>query len=370
MLIRLDTAHLSDLDKVGKTASMISSGMRNGIPFLPGVVVSSEVYETTFQENHLFEKIKALLETVNPSYPDHASSVEKKIRALIKNARLSQEAKTGIEELFFELAGVVNFPKVLITPSSHFVNFYNPATELELTVDSPQTFVEVIKNCWAQNFTRSQNLGTPVIIQKLPRVKTSGTFRTGCKQKSKTSKLLPLELSVIAQRIHNHFYFPHEVGWILAEDGKIYVKSFLPVREDRVKVVARQESKANGRDSSNKNSRPGRIATGLVQKVLESKGDSKRKRGRVLVTRTLPVDFALQVEAIIMEEDDCDPKLKFRLEESGIPVVFGVRNATTLLNDGMSVTVHSGTGEIYKGNKITRENLVVKSDNRKYSNFH
>ncbi|MCD1293820.1 pyruvate kinase [Methanocella sp. CWC-04] len=112
----------------------------------------------------------------------------------------------------------------------------------------------------------------------------------------------------------------------------------------KIHVVAKELAKGLGIGKN--------IVKGTVVKAVKTEDFDKIKEGNILVIKEADVDKIEKIRkagAILTEEQGLTSYSAIIGREVGIPVVVGVKNATSILNDGMKVTVDTIRGIIYEG---------------------
>jgi len=204
-----------------------------------------------------------------------------------------------------------------------------------------------------------------VEIKNIAIVKNSGGQNTIVKlspNKSKSRVLTNgevLEIADLAIKLEDHYKKPQDVEFAI-ETNKVYVVQSRPITtlEKRVKGnIIQGKVILEGLGAS-----PG-ISVGSV-KIIETMDDlSKIKKGDVLVTKMTNPDMVVSMQksvAIITDEGGMTSHASIVSREMGIPAVVGTANATSILKDGMKVTVDGGHGKIYEGEVTETQQTEIK----------
>ncbi len=184
------------------------------------------------------------------------------------------------------------------------------------------------------------------------------------KKKQKLEDKYIVGLAKIAKQIENHYKFPQDMEWAL-EKGKLYIVQSRPITTLKEKTSSSVSPEKTSMDESEETeskaepilrglpASPG-VAVGKVKVVLDIRKDlNKVKQGDILVTKmTTPdaVPAMKKASAIITDEGGMTSHAAIVSRELGIPCIVGTEKATSLLKDGMIVTVDSSKGVVYKGN--------------------
>ncbi|KKQ95114.1 MAG: Phosphoenolpyruvate synthase [Candidatus Woesebacteria bacterium GW2011_GWB1_43_14] len=176
-----------------------------------------------------------------------------------------------------------------------------------------------------------------------------------------------VHLAKLAQDIHNHYYFPQDIEWH-KEKGKLYVVQTRPVTTigtAKIKPAKDKDIKTSitpilsGQPAS-----PG-MGSGHVR-ILKSPNEiSKVGTGDILVAEMTSPDYVPAMKkavAIITNEGGMTSHAAIVSRELGIPCVVGTKKATTMLSEGMVVTVDGEKGQIFMGSKVK---IIEKKEEKK-----
>ena len=160
------------------------------------------------------------------------------------------------------------------------------------------------------------------------------------------------EIAEIGRQIEIHYGKPMDMEWCV-EDGKVFIVQARPITavgnsetNETVAVDDSQDIITTGLGAS-----PG-LASGKVVIYDESMSLDVVKDGDVLVTSmTMPdmVPAMSRAAAIVTDEGGMTCHAAIISRELGTPCVVGTGNATSILSDGMMITVDGTTGTVYKG---------------------
>jgi pyruvate,water dikinase len=171
-------------------------------------------------------------------------------------------------------------------------------------------------------------------------------------------------LAKLAQKLHEHYFFPQDMEWAKDKTG-IYVVQTRPI------TTVGSQNKVNQKNSSfsdlpvilsGKPASPG-VGSGEVKLVKSPKEIGKVKDGDILVSKMTSPDFVpamKRASAIVTDEGGMTSHAAIVSRELGVPCVVGTKNATKVLKEGEVVTVDGELGVIYKGsiqNKLIKEEL-------------
>ena len=160
-----------------------------------------------------------------------------------------------------------------------------------------------------------------------------------------------LQLAGYAEILEKHYGIPQDIEWGV-EKNKIYILQSRPITtiNNGKKPAAETASKGKilltGLGAS-----PG-VATGIVKLITAGKDLDKIKQGDIMVTKmTMPdmVPGMKRAGAIVTDEGGMACHAAIVSRELGCPAVVGTKKATSVLKDGMEVTVDGSKGMVYEG---------------------
>ena len=170
-------------------------------------------------------------------------------------------------------------------------------------------------------------------------------------EKTKEKVLKNYEIKQLAEtalKLEEHYKKPQDIEFAV-EGGEIFILQSRPITT-LGKKHERQELEGKilvyGLGAS-----PG-VASGIV-KIIHSMDDlDKIKQGDVLVTAMTHPDMVVTMQkaaAIVTDEGGVTAHAAIVSREMGIPAVVGTNNATSVLEDGMEVSVDGFNGKVYQG---------------------
>jgi pyruvate,water dikinase len=154
----------------------------------------------------------------------------------------------------------------------------------------------------------------------------------------------------LVRRDEEHYGSPQDVEWA-AEGDKVYLVQSRPVTA--VARPAEEPTVARGRKELVRglNASPG-VAIGKVRVALRIEDADALQDGEILVARmTSPdwVPFMRRAAAIVTDAGGMTSHAAIVSRELGMPCVVGARQATSVLHDGMLVTVDATAGIVLEG---------------------
>lgn len=176
-----------------------------------------------------------------------------------------------------------------------------------------------------------------------------------------------LELARLGYLIEKHYFFPQDIEWAY-EKGKLYIVQTRPVTTIDQKInnykqpIIINQVLLSGSPASPK------MATGKVVVIKNAKELFKVQSGDVLVAPMTSPDFVTAMRracAIVTERGGRTSHAAIVSRELGIACVVGCPNATTILKNGMIVTVDGLTGQVYKGQLLGFKKNQEAAQNKK-----
>lgn len=166
------------------------------------------------------------------------------------------------------------------------------------------------------------------------------------------------ELAAVAglvRRDEAHYGSPQDVEWAV-EDGRVYLVQSRPVTAvGHVAALAPAVAGAPKELLRGLNASPG-LAVGAVRLALRLEDADALQPGEILVARmTSPdwVPFMRRAAAIVTDAGGMTSHAAIVSRELGLPCVVGTRQATSVLHDGMLVTVDATAGTVLEGRAET-----------------
>lgn len=156
------------------------------------------------------------------------------------------------------------------------------------------------------------------------------------------------QLAEFALKLEEHYKKPQDIEFAIEDE--IYIVQTRPIttlgegKKDSGELKG--EELLSGLGAS-----PG-VSSGVVRLVKEMADLEKVKKGDVLVTMMTNPDMVVEMQrasGIITDEGGVTSHAAIVSREMGIPCVVGTEKATTLLKDGMWVTVDGFNGKVYSG---------------------
>ncbi|MFH0943473.1 MAG: phosphoenolpyruvate synthase [Candidatus Beckwithbacteria bacterium] len=184
------------------------------------------------------------------------------------------------------------------------------------------------------------------------------------KNKKQQAKLIDeqiLDLAKLGQKIQQHYFFPQDIEWAIA-NNKIYIVQSrpittlnlnplkeAPVNLSKLKLILKGEPASPG------------IIAGHVKQLSSAKEINKLISGEILVTDMTTPDFVpamKKASAIVTNKGGQTSHAAIVSRELGIPCIVGTGNATKVLKTGSVITINGQTGEVFSGGIILREKII------------
>ncbi len=172
-------------------------------------------------------------------------------------------------------------------------------------------------------------------------------------EKSKSQVLKNYETKEIADyaiQLENHYKKPQDIEFAI-EAGKVYIVQSRPI------TTLKKDTQKSGKIINGTvilkglSASPG-IGAGVVKLIKGMEDLYKIKKGDVLVTEMTNPDMVVAMQksvAIVTDEGGMTSHAAIVSREMGIPAIVGTGEATTVLKEGMKVTVDGSTGNVYEG---------------------
>jgi pyruvate, water dikinase len=193
-----------------------------------------------------------------------------------------------------------------------------------------------------------------VMAKKIAIIRTAAGHNDIVKLSSERSKSQVLtsseilELANYALKLEEHYEKPQDIEFAI-EDKKIYIVQSRPIttleKRHKNKVISGNVI-LMGMGAS-----PG-IGVGPVRIINHMDDLPSIKKGDVLVTEMTNPDMVVAMRksvAIVTNEGGLTSHASIVSREMGIPCVVGTVEATSILKDGMRITVDGGNGKVYEG---------------------
>ena len=172
-------------------------------------------------------------------------------------------------------------------------------------------------------------------------------------EKSKSQVLTLSEINTLGTlglKIEKHYGKPQDIEFAVAND-KVYIVQSRPVTtidktRDNKEIKTLGKVLLSGLAAS-----PG-VASGIVRIVYSMDDLNKIQAGDILVTKMTNPDMVVAMQravAVITDEGGATSHAAIVSREMAIPCVVGTEKATTLLKDGLVVSVDGTNGKVYEG---------------------
>ena len=160
-----------------------------------------------------------------------------------------------------------------------------------------------------------------------------------------------IELAKYAEILEKHYGIPQDIEWGIEKD-KIYILQSRPITTINNAKKAEPALASSGKVLlTGLGAAPGG-ATGIVRLIASGRELDKVKPGDIMVTKmTMPdmVPGMRRAGAIVTDEGGMACHAAIVSRELGCPAVVGTKKATTVLKEGMEITVDGSKGIVYEG---------------------
>jgi len=160
-----------------------------------------------------------------------------------------------------------------------------------------------------------------------------------------------VELAKYAEILEKHYGIPQDIEWGV-EKNKIYILQSRPITTINNSKKSGASAQASGKVLLNGLGAAPGVATGVVRLIATGRDLDKVKPGDIMVTKmTMPdmVPGMKRAGAIVTDEGGMACHAAIVSRELGCPAVVGTKKATSVLKDGMEITVDGGKGIVYEG---------------------
>jgi pyruvate,water dikinase len=157
LVVNLADVSDSDLPLVGGKASKLGEVVRQGLPVPPGIIVTTEAYQTFVDQTPVKAELAAALATIEPSRPETIEAASRRIRESFESTPFPPELRTAI---------VASFERFTADEGVRFVAVRSSATaedlegasfaglqETYLNVRGTEAVLDGIRRCWGSLFT-------------------------------------------------------------------------------------------------------------------------------------------------------------------------------------------------------------------------
>ena len=207
----------------------------------------------------------------------------------------------------------------------------------------------------------------PVVYMEMRQEQKSGKT-----QSASTMSLTYSQLKMLAEtalQLENHFGQPQDIEWSFDHHGVLYILQSRPIPVSNQKQSSVSQPVA-GRSEVGEPPllyggicASGGIAGGEVFLADQNKGKNEFKKGSVLVLKYPIPDWAPllgRASAVIAENGTEAGHLATVAREFGIPALFGLAGAMSVLTSGQTITVNSSARAVYSGlrDDLLRRNVV------------
>jgi pyruvate,water dikinase len=214
---------------------------------------------------------------------------------------------------------------------------------------SPDNFVVDRKT---KNIVSKYIATKEIMIIRDPKTQKTVTVKVPAEKKEAIvlTDIEAIELAKYAEVLENHYGIPQDIEWGV-EKSKIYILQSRPITTiNNAKKV--EQAAASGKVLlTGLGAAPG-VGTGIVRLIASGRELDKIKPGDIMVTKmTMPdmVPGMKRAGAIVTDEGGMACHAAIVSRELGCPAVVGTKKATTVLKEGMEVTVDGGKGIVYEG---------------------
>lgn len=183
-------------------------------------------------------------------------------------------------------------------------------------------------------------------------------------EKSKSQVLSRGEIKEIADyavKLEEHYDKPQDIEFAV-EGKEMYILQSRPITTLKKGDVGEAKEISGNVILQGLGASPG-VGAGIV-KIIKSMDDlPKIKKGDVLVTEMTNPDMVVAMQrssAIVTDQGGLTAHASIVSREMGIPCIVGTDDATTVLKDGMRITVDGSSGKVYEGEVAETKTVEIK----------
>ncbi|MCL4325761.1 MAG: phosphoenolpyruvate synthase [Candidatus Thermoplasmatota archaeon] len=263
--------------------------------------------------------------------------VQKMVNSDSSGVMLTQNPTNGKDEVMIE--GILGLGEAIVsgevTPDNYVVS-KNP-----LSINSK------VINKQVHKIVKSENGG----------VKRVTLDEEKDKEKISDSDIIELTKNGIA--IEKHYGKPMDIEWAI-ERGKIYIVQARPITAvggGNIKMKPKEGNEAGKILIKGLSASPGK-ATGTVKVVHDLSELKDVKEGDILVTVMTTPDMVMamtKAKGIVTDEGGMTCHAAIVSRELGVPCIVGTKNGTSVLKDGMVVSVDGSVGSVSLGTYESEE---------------
>jgi pyruvate, water dikinase len=147
----------SDLPLVGGKAGKLGELVRQGLPIPPGIVVTTECYQSFVDQTPLSAEIPAALATLDLERPESVDAVAKRIRSVFEATDFPEEMRAALEQAYrhYVESHDVRFSAVRSSATAEDLEGASFAglQETYTNVTGTDEVLAAIRKCWGSLFT-------------------------------------------------------------------------------------------------------------------------------------------------------------------------------------------------------------------------
>lgn len=429
-----------DVALVGGKGANLGEMTQAGFPVPAGFCLTSASYRRVIEENHLEDKIRALLKDLDVENQRALNRAADQIQRLIVKADIPADLVKQVFQFYRRLKPGQKQPLVAVRSSATAEDLPDASfagqQETYLNIKGEAHLIQAVRKAWASLFgaraifyrqTRGYDhfkVALAIPVQLMVQSEISGVmfsvnpvtndkrqivieaawglgdyivqgvvtpdhyivnkegfviysraiapqtvmevhrFPSGVKkirvpqnkiEKPKLSDEQVIALARLAQKVHQHYFFPQDMEWAI-EKGEIYLTQTRPIttlgqvaaNKQTVdpKSLAHLKVVLRGAPAS-----PG-LAFGRVSVIKSLAHLDQVKPGDIMVTTMTSPDFVPAMKraaGIITDKGGQTSHAAIVSRELGVPAIVGSKTATKVLQTGDIVTLNGSTGLIYAG---------------------
>ncbi len=325
---------------------------------LPGASFAGqqETYLNIKGEAHLLQKIKlcwSSLFTERAIYYRHQQKFDHfKVGLAAVVQRMVQSDKSGIA---FSIDPVTNDKTKIVIEAIYGLGEYIVGGKV-----TPDHY-EVNKKSFLILEKKTKLQSIKLVKSGLTNRQIKLSKKNGSRQKISDEEII--KVALLVKQIENHYFFPQDIEWAI-EGDRVYIVQSRPVTTVREMTSDKHETRVKELPILTGDPASPGIASGQVKIIHSAREIDQIKKGDILVAPQTNPDYVPAMRravAIVTERGGRTSHAAIVSRELGVPAVVGADKATKILKKETFISVNGSTGEIFKGNILSKLSTFAKA---------
>ncbi len=201
-IVWFDEVTKEDVALVGGKGANLGELTRAGIPVPPGFIVTASAYFDFLQRSKIIDKIRELLQPLDPNNSKQLQQIAPQIKQVILNAQMPPELAEEIEQAYKKIGGGLVAVRSSATAEDLPEASFAGQQRTFLNVHGEKNVVTAVQECWASLFEARAifyrheqgfdhfRVGIAVPVQKMVQSEAAGVMFTIEPVSSDTSKIV------------------------------------------------------------------------------------------------------------------------------------------------------------------------------------